>query len=242
MENNSEIFNQIVEKRKSYRVFDSKNKIPDEVVKRSLERAILSPNSSNMQLWEFYIVKKEEDIKTLGSICMNQSGAKTASQMVVFVCRPDKWKHRQQAMVKNLDNTFKSKDAPGAKGAYQYYEQLIPMMYNTSFAFAKDALKKVFVAYKGLKKPFVRDVMSKNITIVANKSVALAAQTFMLSISAEGYDSLPMEGFDSKRLKQFLNLPKKASICMVVSVGEGKPEGLYGPRFRLPYNDVVFEV
>lgn len=242
MENTSTVFNKIVEKRKSFRVFDTENHIPDDVVKRSLERAILSPNSSNMQLWEFYIIKKDEDKKALGSICMNQSGAKTASQMVVFVCRPDKWKSRQEAMVKNLDNTFKSKDAPGAKGAYQYYEQLIPLMYNTSFSFIKDALKKVFVAYKGMKEPFVRDVMSKDISIVANKSVALAAQTFMLSISAEGFDSLPMEGFDSKRLKTYLKLPKTASICMVVSVGEGKPEGLYGPRFRLPYEAVVFDV
>ena len=38
-----------------------------------------------------------------------------------------------------------------------------------------------------------------------HKSVGLAAQTFMLSIAAEGYDSCPMEGFDSKKLKSFLS-------------------------------------
>lgn len=242
MEEKAKIFDEIVEKRKSFRIFDAEKPISDEVVKRSLQRAILAPNSSNMQLWEFYIVKKEEDKKTLAKLCMNQSGAKTASQMVVFVCRPDKWESRLQALVKNLDNNFESRDSPGAKGAYEYYEKFMPLFYNTSFSFFKDIAKKAFIAYKGMKAPFVRDVLSKDIPIVANKSTALAAQTFMLSVSAEGFDSLPMEGYDAKRIKAFLKLPKQAHVNMVIAVGTGKKEGLYGPRFRLDYQDVVFEL
>lgn len=242
MQESAKTYNEIVNNRKSYRVFDAENPISNEVVKRSLERAILSPNSSNMQLWEFYIINTEASKKAVAEICLNQVGARSASQMVVFVCRPDKWKHRQQAIIKNLDKNFTSRDAPGAKGAYMYYEKLMPLFFDTSFAFVKDIGKSIAVWYKGLKEPFVRDILSSDIAIVANKSTALAAQTFMLSISAEGFDSLPMEGYDSKRLKEFLKLPKSALINMVVSVGKGKPEGLYGPRFRIPYEQVVFEV
>ena len=50
----SQSFDEIVEKRRSNRKFDPNVEVPDEVIKKSLERAILSPNSSNMQLWEFY--------------------------------------------------------------------------------------------------------------------------------------------------------------------------------------------
>ena len=242
MENQAEIFDKIVERRKSYRAFDLENQIPDEVVKRSLERAILSPNSSNMQLWEFYIVKKEEDKEKLTEICLGQAGAKNASKMVVFVCRPDKWKDRQKALVENLSNAFESRETPGAKQAYYYYEKLIPMIYDTSFAFVKDIFKTAFVWFKAMKGPFFRSVKASQVSIVVQKSTALAAQTFMLSISAEGYDSLPMEGYDEVRLKKFLNLPKEAQINMVVSVGKGKPEGLYGPRFRVPFSEVVFDV
>jgi nitroreductase len=241
LENHSEIFEQIVQKRKSYRVFDPEKPISDEAIKRSLHRAILSPNSSNMQLWEFYIIKTAANKEALAKICLNQSGAKTASQLVVFVTRPDKWKERRQAMLDNLDTQFESKTAPRAKGVYYYYEKLMPMFYNTSFGFLKDILKRIIITYKGLNNPFVRDILSKDVEIVAHKSTALAAQTFMLSIAAEGFDSLPMEGFDAKRLKRLLNLPKNAGINMVVAVGTGKPEGLYGPRFRLAYDKVVFE-
>jgi nitroreductase len=47
-------FQEIVTFRRSNRKFDPNVEIPDDVIRRSLERAVLSPNSSNMQLWEFY--------------------------------------------------------------------------------------------------------------------------------------------------------------------------------------------
>lgn len=47
-------FEEIVKLRRSNRSFDPEVEVPDEVIKRSLERAILSPNSSNMQLWSFF--------------------------------------------------------------------------------------------------------------------------------------------------------------------------------------------
>ena len=45
---------------------------------------------------------------------------------------------------------------------------------------------------------------------------ALACQNFMLSMRAYGFDTCPMEGFDSSRLKKILKLPKKAQICMTI--------------------------
>ena len=76
--------------------------------------------------------------------------------------------------------------------------------------------------------------------VTVHKSCALAAQTFMLSIAAEGYESCPMEGFDAKRVKKALNLPSGAEINMIIAVGKATPEGVWGPRNRVPYNEVVF--
>jgi nitroreductase len=63
----------------------------------------------------------------------------------------------------------------------------------------------------------------------------------MLSIAAEGFESCPMEGFDAVRVKKELGLPYGAEINMIVSVGKGTEEGIWGKRFRLPYEDVVFK-
>ena len=87
----------------------------------------------------------------------------------------------------------------------------------------------------------MREVGGKDVRVVIHKSAALAAQTFMLSMTAEGHDTCPVEGFDSKRLKKLLNLPHRAEINMVITCGKRIPEGVYGERFRVPLEEVVFE-
>ena len=87
MEKSAEIFDEIVNRRRSYRLFDTVYGIPDDVVKRSLHRATLAPNSSNMQLWEFYRIKSKDVKDKVAKICMGQSGAVTSAEIVVFVAR-----------------------------------------------------------------------------------------------------------------------------------------------------------
>ena len=49
-----------------------------EKVKHCLELATLAPNSSNMQLWEFYHITSPEILKKLAVACLNQETATTA--------------------------------------------------------------------------------------------------------------------------------------------------------------------
>ena len=78
--------------------------------------------------------------------------------------------------------------------------------------------------------------------IVAHKTCGLAAQNFMISMAAENYDTCPMEGFDSSRIKNALDLPFGSEINMIISCGIRKPEGVYGERFRIPFSEVYKEV
>ncbi len=50
-----------------------------------------------------------------------------------------------------------------------------------------------------------------------------------------------MEGFDAKLVKRALNLPNEAEINMIVAVGKGTEEGIYGKRNRLPIEELVFK-
>ncbi|HIP49099.1 MAG TPA: nitroreductase family protein [Lutibacter sp.] len=243
MNNLAEQLDQIVDNRRSYRVYEKGIAIPNEVVVRSLERAIKAPNSSNMQLWEFYRIKSKEALKEVAKICLNQSGAVTASEIVVFVARPDLWKKRQAIHLKRLEKvkTKNIKNKLFGNSELSYYTKVIPMFYDTSFSFFRDLFKRIFIWNKSRKSPFMQDVFSKHVPVVSQKSTALAAQTFMLSITAEGYDSLAMEGLDAKRMKQYLKLPKSAEINMAIAIGKGKPESAK-KRFRLDYDTVVFEM
>ena len=57
-----------------------------------------------------------------------------------------------------------------------------------------------------------------------------------------GYDTCPMEGSDTKRVKNILNLPRKAEITMIIGCGVRDEKGIYSPRFRVPFNEVYKRV
>jgi len=78
--------------------------------------------------------------------------------------------------------------------------------------------------------------------IVAHKTAGLAAENFMVSMAAIGYDTCPMEGIDSLRIKRILNLPSSAEITMVIGCGIRDDKGVYGPRFRVPFDEVYYEI
>ena len=84
-------FQQIVHHRRSVRVYKNEA-INPQIVKKCLALAALAPNSSNMQLWEFYHIQNPEILKELSVYCLNQTAATTAQQMVVFVTRKDLYK------------------------------------------------------------------------------------------------------------------------------------------------------
>lgn len=86
----------------------------------------------------------------------------------------------------------------------------------------------------------VREVSKADLRVCLHKSTSLAAMTFMTAMRAEGYDTCPMEGFDSKRVKALLGLPKQAEITMIVSCGKRAEDGIYSERHRVNNNDVIF--
>lgn len=227
--------------RRSVRVYDKNKEINTEIIKKCLQQATLAPNSSNMQLWEFHHIISEDILKKMTAACLNQNAAKTAQQLVVIVVRKDLWKQRAHKNIKNLKHIIGDKATEKftrrEKFAFNYYHKLIPFVYR-DFLGIFGFIKFIFSWFVGLFKPTYRQLRKSDMRIVAHKSAGLAAQTFMLSMAAEGYDTCPMEGIDSLRVKGILNLPNSSEINMVISCGIRKPEGIYGDRFRIPFSEV----
>jgi len=236
----SKEFNEIVNHRRSNRAFNPDIEVPEDIIQRSLERAILSPNSSNMQLWEFHWIKSEKELEKFVPLCLDQRAAKTAKQMVVIVTRKDKWKERAAWNLNKIKETIKGEPTKMQKSGLFYYGKLIPLLYsNDPFGFMT-LVRRSISFFMGFNKPFFRTGGRAQQIVVVHKSCALAAQTFMLSISAEGFHSCPLEGFDELRVKKALKLPRGAEINMIVAIGKGTEEGVWGPRFRVPNEEVIF--
>lgn len=225
--------------RRSIRKYSSK-KLDSKIVKNCIKEASLAPNSSNLQLWEFHHIESAEVLYKLGAACLNQSAATTAQQMLVVVVRKDLWRKRVKSNLNFIKKSFGNKslsDNKREKGALQYYKKIIPFAY-TDFLGILGFFKKILAWSIGLFRPIYRQLGSSDMRIVAHKSAGLAAQTFMLSMASNQYDTCPMEGFDSKLVKKTLKLPCKSEINMVISCGIRTNEGIYGDRFRIPFEKV----
>jgi nitroreductase len=233
-------FDEIIAKRRSNRKFDEQTEVPNDVIQRSLERAILSPNSSNMQLWEFYWIQDPLEREKYTALCLGQSAAKTAKQIVVFVTRGDLWKQRAKWNYDKIRAGIEGEPNKLQKRGLDYYTKLMPLAYRSDIFGFWAFVRRGISFFGGLTKPFYRMGGKADQRITVHKSCALAAQTFMLSIAAEGFESCPMEGFDAKRVKKALDLPSGAEINMIITVGKATQEGIWGPRNRVPYNEVVF--
>jgi len=232
--------------RRSVRIFDEQKPLDTSLVKKCIEQAALAPNSSNMQLWEFVHITSKEIIDKIAPLCFNQNAAKTAQQLVVFVVRKDLWKKRAKANLEFIDtlyekNTPKSKQTGRERVARNYYGKIIPFAYFDVLGIF-GWLKYLLILIVGLFKPTYREVRNKDMRIVAHKTCGLAAQNFMISMAAVDYDTCPMEGTDTWRIKKLLGLPSSAEINMLVSCGIRKPEGVYGTRFRIPFEKIYTEI
>ena len=229
--------------RRSVRLFSDKKSIPPIDVEDCLKQATLAPTSSNMQLWQFIHLVDGKWREELTKACLGQTAASTATQWVVFVTRQDLFRSRAKFLL-NFEKWNIEQNSPLERQAKRialrevYYGRLMPFLYARFFRLL-GIVRKLIVFFMGMFRPVVREVSETQMRTVVHKSCALAAQTFMLAMAEKGYDTCPMEGFDSKKVKKLLQLPRGTDINMIISCGirDGN-KGIWGDRCRVPFEEV----
>lgn len=239
--------NHVLHFRRSVRVFDAKIPLDTAKVKDFLALSTLAPNSSNMQLWEFYHITKPDVLKKISYACLDQSATATANQIVVFVTRQDLHRKRAKFVLKFERENIKrhspqERHAKRIKDRELYYGRIMPFLYARCLR-VLGLLRVGITQTIGLFRTITRQVSESDIRVVIHKSTALAAQTFMIAMANEGYDTCPIEGFDSKVLKKVLKLPRGAEINMVVACGvrDGN-KGIWGERCRVPFDEIYHAI
>ncbi len=233
-----ESFQKVLKARRSIRVYTGEP-IPVGIMWEALREATLAPSSSNLQTYELYWVRNAERKRLLAEACLGQPAATTAGELIVVAARSDLW----QDNLKKLLNIMTSGDRKLPASVEFYYGTLIPKLMTRGPLGLLDRIRGFSFFLTGLRKPTVRTPVSyADHRIFGHTQAALAAQTLMLSLTAHGYDTCPMGGFDAVRVKKILNLPEKAEVAMVISAGTRKSEGLYGPQIRLRDEDLIKEI
>lgn len=227
-------FFEAVKTRRSIRKYTEKP-VPREVIEKALDAALLAPNSSNLQTWEFFWVREPAKKAKLVEACLGQSAARTAQELIVVVANPSLWRKTNPEMQRFLTTLPK---VPSV--VKLYYHKLVPALYGQQWA---APFKWLAYNVLGLFRPMQRRPATyRDLQEVAIKSAALASENFMLAITAQGFATCPMEGLDEVRVKRLLGLNWGSRVVMAISVGEAAPNGTWGPQTRFNREWFVHEV
>ena len=83
-----EYIENIMQNRYSCRNFKDE-KIKDGVINEILDLTRLTPSSLALESWKFVVISKDDDIKKMGEICLNQPQVSNCSHIVVITARTD---------------------------------------------------------------------------------------------------------------------------------------------------------
>jgi nitroreductase len=231
-----EEFRKVVQSRRSVRRFDD-TPIPEAVLDDCLDMALLAPNSSDLQPWEFYVVRDAGLRRQLAHACLSQNAAKTAQVLVAVVARTGTWSEHCDMMLEQWP------EPAVPKIVENYYARLAKIHYRPGPFNIFGLLRRALMTLAGFRRPVPRGPFTHaDMKVWAAKSTALAAENFMLALRAHGFDSCPMEGFDENRVRRLLKLPGDGSVIMMVGAGKRAADGVYHARIRFDRNRFIHKL
>jgi nitroreductase len=230
------IFHQIVDSRRSIREF-LPDSVPQEVLDRCLDSALKAPSSSNLQHWEFVIIRNPETRAAANRVCLDQKLLQSTPLLIAVVTHTNRWRRNCRFILDTLE-------ARGIlrKSQQQYWGRLIPWMYQQDPFGGFGTIKRLSSRLISLFRPTPSLYSRSDLRAMAHKSTALAAATFMLALRAEGYDSCPIEGFDPWRARKLLRLPGGAEVCMFLAIGKRAEKAIWWDRILIPKEWAVREL
>ena len=205
--------------------------VPEATLRQCLDAARWAPSGYNLQPTHFIVVRDAAQRKRLRWACFDQRQLEEAPAVVVFA-------GHKHAASEHFETVLSMDREAGATN--DHYEQLlqkyVPLAFNTGplgFGWAWKALAPLG-RYLGAAVPSIPAVHRR---YWLAKQTALAAMNFMLAAHAAGLASCPMEGFDERRVRQVLNMPRPAVPIVVVPVGY--PAKRPRVKTRLPADHLV---
>jgi len=105
------------------------------------------------------------------------------------------------------------------------------------YGYMKPEMKET---YKEMAKKLYGDVDSTTRKIFATKNAALFAMTLMLAAKGLGFETHPMDGFDSECINKNFNIPENRIIPMIIAIGTLRKGIKLLPRpYRRPLEEFV---
>lgn len=223
-------FLELATSRRSVRDFKP-DAVPADVIDQLLEAARWAPSGYNLQPVLFVVVTQPDRKTALRRACMDQRQVSDAPSVVVFV-------GDRQVATRHFDRVLAMDLQAGAIN--QEYERLLRKYVPLAFATGPAGLGWLWKAtlaplMRGLTPIPSMPAVHRRYWLA--KQVGLGAMNFMLAAHATGLATCPMEGFDTRRVRRVLGLPRAMEPMLVVPVGYAAKVDL--TKTRLPLSSLV---
>jgi len=203
-----------------------------------LNAARHAPSSFNMQPYKFYWVESAAQKATVARLCMGQKPAETAPALCVAVADIGSMRATAQGQAEWMrgSNFTEEKIRDYERTAKIGRILFMPGPFGI-FGEMKRALFWLVNLWKTMGMP---PLSHQEILKWATKSTSLACENLMIAAEALGFNTCPMEGFDGRRLLQYLGLSRRHhEIVMVIAIGKKSQAYVQPPQWRRPLHATV---
>jgi len=217
--------------RRAVKVFEPAE-ITAETREQILNAARHAPSSFNMQPYRFYWVGTAEKKSAVAKLCMRQMPAETASALIVAVADIGSLAATSQGQAQWMRSRSEFSEAKIRD--YERTAKIGRILFMPGpfgmFAAVKRALFWLLNMWTVMGMP---PLSRQDVFKWATKSTSLACQNLMIAAEALGINTCPMEGFDGRRLSQYLGLSSRYhEIVMVIAIGKKSRAYLEPPQWR----------
>jgi nitroreductase len=216
--------------RRAVKVFEPVE-ISEELREQLLNAARHAPSSFNSQPYKFYWVGSAPQKAAVAKLCMGQKPAETASALVVAVADLGSLSATAQGQLEWMrrSNFTEEKIRDYERKAKIGRILFMPGPFGM-FAAIKRALFRLLNLWKVMGMP---PLSRHDLFKWATKSTSLACENLMIAAEALGMNTCPMEGFDGRRLSQYLGLSgRHHEIVMVIAIGKRSHTYNEPPQWR----------
>lgn len=185
----------ILEHRNSVRHYDPDYKISPELLASFIESASKSPNGNNVQAVRYLIIDDPQIQKSLLPIAYNQQQVADASAVLVML--GDYNAFQDDDIIQIHEEGFQS----------GYFDESL-----------RDYLANAAIGYYASKS-------DEDLRMELTRDVSLAAMSLVLLVNEAGLDTITMSGYDSRQLKETLNISERYLDVMLIAIGKGIKAG-----------------
>ena len=212
--------------------------ISEELREQILNAARHAPSSFNSQPYKFYWVGSEPQKAVVAKLCLGQKPAESASALVVAVADLESLSATAQSQ---LEWMRRSKFTEAKIRDYERNAKIGRILFMPGPFGMFAAIKRALFRLLNLRMVIGMPPLSRqDLFKWATKSTSLACQNLMVAAEALGMNTCPMEGFDGRRLSQYLGLSgRHHEIVMVIAIGKKSRAHNEPPQWRRPLDATV---